>query len=72
VDQGAKRLRKPEGAGGWERQAQPNLPLLRARETLKGEETSREALLVGVWFGPSVAFLENQKPKAAARSLGSL
>jgi hypothetical protein len=38
----------------------------------EGAETSREALLVGVWFGPGVGFLENQELRAAARCLGSL
>jgi hypothetical protein len=41
-------------------------------KTLKGSETSREALLIGVRVKLGVGFLENRGLKAAARCLGSL
>jgi hypothetical protein len=41
-------------------------------KTLKGSETSREALLKDVRIKPGVGFLGNQGLKAAARCLGSL
>jgi hypothetical protein len=72
ADEGARRLREPEGAGGREMQARPTHAAASSGESAEGIETSREALLVGVRCGPDVGFLENQGLRAAARCLGSL
>jgi hypothetical protein len=72
ADEGVKRLREPEDAGGWEMQAQPIHAAAPRGENAEGDETSREALLVGGRRMPDVGFLENQGLRAAARCLGSL
>jgi hypothetical protein len=53
-------------------QARPIHAAAPGEEDAEGVETSREALLVGVWCEPGVGFLENQELRAAARCLGSL
>jgi len=53
-------------------QARPIHAAALGGENAEGVETSREALLVGVWCGPDVGFLGNQGLRAAARCLGSL
>jgi hypothetical protein len=70
-------MKVPGGCENLKAQAVGNAGLAKksrcsGRESAEGVETSREALLVGVWCRPGVGFLENQKLKAAARCLGSL
>jgi hypothetical protein len=72
ADEGVKRLRKPEGAGGREKQTWPVYAAAPCWEDAEGDKTSREALLVGVGRQPNVGFLENQGLRAAARCLGNL
>jgi len=53
-------------------QVRPFYAAALSREDAEGTKTSREALLVGVWFEPGVGLLENQELMAAARCLGRL
>jgi len=53
-------------------QARPFHAAAPSWEDAEGAETSREALLVGVWLRPGVGFLGNQGLKAAAGWLGIL
>jgi len=75
---GSERIKAPGGCENLKVQAveisrlDQMMPLLWVGKTLKGSQTSREALPVGVWFRANVRFLENQRLKAAARCLGCL
>jgi len=72
ADEGARRLRKPEGAGGRALQARPIHAAAPSGENAEGVKTSREALLVGDRRRPEVGQLGNQRFRAAARCLGIL